>query len=196
MEANNLIINYISQYIQLTEEEKNFIEKQNLIRFYKKNTVLLAEGQTSKECYFVLKGCVRGYFIINGEEKTTDFFLENDSINPVSYINKKPSDYFLSCLENCVLAVGDDTRNEQLLKQVPRLEGMLVKMTTSLLTQNKSFLDSFKVLTPEMRYVQLMETRPELFQRAPLYHIASYLGITPVSLSRMRKRIAVRNHSL
>lgn len=192
MEPNDLIIDFIKQYTPLTEKEITAISEQNLIRHFKKNTLILCEGQYANECYFVLKGCVRSYFLIDGIEKTTDFFLENDSITPSSYLDKKPSTYYLSCLEDCVIAIGDEKRNEELIKKVPALEGMIVKMTTALLNTSRISLDDFKVLGPEMRYIKLLETRPELFQRAPLQYIASYLGITPVSLSRMRKRIATK----
>lgn len=192
MKENDLIIEFIKQYTTLNEKEISAISAQNLIRQFKKNSLILSEGQYANECYFVLKGCVRSYFLIDGIEKTTDFFLENDSITPSSYVDKKPSTYYLSCLEDCVIAIGDEKRNKELIKRVPSLEAMIVKMSAALLNTSKTSLDDFKVLSPEMRYIKLMEARPELFQRAPLQYIASYLGITPVSLSRMRKRIATK----
>jgi len=104
----------------------------------------------------------------------------------------KPSDYFLSCLEDCVVALGNEERNKKLLEDVPKLESMVVQLSGSLLAESNNALDDFKNLSPEMRYRKLMENRPELFQRVPLQYIASYLGITAVSLSRMRKRISAK----
>jgi CRP-like cAMP-binding protein len=186
------IIEFITQYIPLTEEEISIIKEQNLIKYYKKGEILLSEGNYAKDCYFVLKGCVRSYHIIDGEEKTTDFYTENQTINPVSYLKKQPSEYFLSCLEDCVISLGNEERNKALLMKIPRLESMVLQLSGSLLAENHTSLDDFKNLSPEMRYIKLSQNRPDIFQRVPLQYIASYLGITPVSLSRMRKRISTK----
>jgi len=186
----NKIIEFITRYIPLTGEEIDVINKQNLIKEFKRGSLLLSEGEYAKDCYFVLKGCVRSYHIIDGEERTTDFYTENQTINPVSYLVNKPSEYYLSCLEDSVIALGNEERNKELLAKVPKLESMIVQLSGSLLAANQNSLDDFKNLSAEMRYRKLLDTRPDLFQRVPLQYIASYLGITPVSLSRMRKRIS------
>jgi len=184
------IIEFITRFIPLSKEEIEIINEQNLIKSYKKGTILLSEGEYAKDCFFVLKGCIRSYHVVDGEEKTTEFYTENQTINPVSYLVKKPSASYLSCLEDCVIALGNDDRNKQLLQKVPKLESMVINLSGTLLAENQDSLDDFKNLSPEKRYKKLIDTRPELFQRVPMYHIASYLGITAVSLSRMRKRIS------
>ncbi|AFK03865.1 putative transcriptional regulator, Crp/Fnr family [Emticicia oligotrophica DSM 17448] len=189
---DNLIINYISKYIPLTEEEIEIIKEQNLIRYFKKNELLLEEGEYAKECYFVLSGCVRAYYLMDGEERNTEFYIENQSITPVSYQTKKPSEYYLSCLEDCVLALGSDERNQKLLEKVPKLTTMIMQMSNEMLVQKVIEFDEFKTFSPEQRYLNLLEKRPDLVNRIPLYHLASYLGITQVSLSRIRKRISVQ----
>lgn len=186
---DDAIIDFIGKYITLTEEEIRVIKSQNLIKHYAKNEVLLSEGEQASTCYFVLKGCVRAYYIIDGEERNTDFYTESQSITPVSYFNREPSAYFLSCLEDCVLALGDEERNKALIEQVPRLGELITKMSGELLMQKVVEFDQFKNDTPEQRYLKLMENRPDLMSRIPLYHLASYLGITQVSLSRIRKRL-------
>lgn len=189
---DNLIINYISKYIPLTEEEIEIIKEQNLIRYFKKNELLLEEGEYAKECYFVLSGCVRAYYLMDGEERNTEFYIQNQSITPVSYQTKKPSEYYLSCLEDCVLALGSDERNQKLLEKVPKLTTMIMQMSNEMLVQKVIEFDEFKTFSPEQRYLNLLEKRPDLVNRIPLYHLASYLGITQVSLSRIRKRISVQ----
>ncbi|MBX2952613.1 MAG: Crp/Fnr family transcriptional regulator [Leadbetterella sp.] len=185
----NPIIDYISQFIELTEDEAGIINKQNLFRQYRKNEVLLAEGSYAKDCYFIIKGCVRAYYIKDGEERNTDFFFENQTIRPVSYQTKQPSEYYLSCLEECVIAIGDEARNQKLVEQIPKLSALILKMSEELILQKQLEFDHFKNNNPEERYINLLETRPELLNRIPLYHLASYLGITQVSLSRIRGRI-------
>ncbi len=187
------IIDFITKYIPLSEEEIAVINEQNLIRSFKKGDILLEEGSYSRDCFFVLKGCVRSYYLRDGEERTTEFYTENQTINPISYITKKPSEYYLACLEDCVISFGNEERNAQLMAKVPKLQSMVLQLTTDLIADSHVSLDDFKNLSPEMRYRKLLEVRPELFQRVPLQYIASYLGITPVSLSRMRKRIATKD---
>ncbi|WP_247233712.1 Crp/Fnr family transcriptional regulator [Telluribacter sp. SYSU D00476] len=188
----NPIIQFISSYIELTPQEIDIVNEQNQIKAFKKGTVLLTEGAYAKECYFILKGCVRSYYLIDGEERTTEFYTENQGINPVSYLTKQPSEYYLACEEDCEVALSSAERSRVLIEKVPKLEALIMQMSSQLLVQNQVSFDSFKNLSPEMRYLKLLETRPDLFNRVPLQHIATYLGITPVSLSRMRKRIKVK----
>lgn len=187
---DDFIIKYISSFIELTPEEEDIIRNQNLIKSFPKDTILLAEGEHARECYFVLKGCIRRYHNKNGEERTTEFYTENQSIIPVSYTTKSASEYFLSCVEDSVIALGTNERNDELIKQIPKLETMLVQMASLMQANNQIEMDNFKNLTPEERYLNLTETRPDLLNRVPLNYIATYLGITPESLSRIRKRIS------
>lgn len=183
------IIDYISQFIKLTEDEARIISNQNLFRQYKKNEILLAEGKYAKDCYFIIKGCVRAYYIKDGEERNTDFFFENQTIRPISYQTKQPSEYYLSCLEECIIAIGDEGRNQKLVEQIPKLSALILKMNEELFFKKQLELDHFKSNNPEERYIHLLENKPEFLNRIPLYHLASYLGITQVSLSRIRGRI-------
>lgn len=181
------IIKFITNYVSLSEEEIRIIKELNFIQTYKKNTLLLAQGQVAKECYFILKGCVRSYYLIDGEEKTTELYTENQGIVPISYSTKQPSGYYLSCVEDCVVSLG--TKNDLLVERIPKLKSLIMQMNSELLVQNQLSFDLFKNSTPENRYLHLLETRPDLINRVPQYHLATYLGITPVSLSRLRKRI-------
>ncbi|MGV3597533.1 MAG: Crp/Fnr family transcriptional regulator [Bacteroidota bacterium] len=189
---DEVIINFISKHIPLSEQEVEIIVSQNLIKHFKKNELLLAEGQQAKECYFVLNGCVRSYYLIDGEERNTNFYTENQAITPVSYQTQTPSAYYLSCLEDCVLAVGSAERNNELMEKIPKLSALIMEMNNQLLLQKEAELDNFKTFTPEQRYIKLVQQNPQLASRIPLYHLASYLGITQVSLSRIRKRISNR----
>lgn len=183
------IIDFITRYITLSENEKAVILEQNVFRNYSKNELLLREGELPSECFFILKGSIRKFYLIDGEERNTEFYFENDAITPVGYVTKNPSSYFLSALEDTIVAIGTDERNKVLIERIPRLAGMVATMTTQQVLQTENTLDQFKTLNPENRYLQLIQERPDIFERVPLYHIATYLGITPVSLSRMRKRL-------
>jgi len=99
---------FLSQYISLSETDMEVISSLSLFKEVKKGTILLKEGQESKQCYLVLKGCVTSYFLLNGEEKTTEFFTELQPIIPVSYIKQQPSEYYLGCVEDCILSIGSE----------------------------------------------------------------------------------------
>lgn len=189
MNADTFLVNYLSQYMTLSEEEIQIIKTENIIRQYKKNAVLLKEGQIAKECFLVLKGCVKRYYLEDGEEKIMEFYTENDPIAPASYVNKKPSEYYLSCIEPCIISTGTTERTQEFLQKYPWFVPIFIKIGDSLSTDKQMAFDDFKNLSPEVRYQKLLETRPNLVNRVPQYMIASYLGIKPESLSRIRKRM-------
>ncbi len=186
---NESIIDYISKFIDLSEDEKEIVNQQNIFRKYKKNEILLSEGNYAKDCYYIIQGCVRSYYNNDGEDRNTDFFFENQTIRPVSYQTKQPSAYNLSCIEDCVICIGNDTKNQKLIEQIPKLSLLISQMNENLLLQKTLELNNFKINRPEERYLTLLKDKPELLNRIPLFHLASYLGITPISLSRIRNRI-------
>lgn len=189
------IIAYFSRYMTLTEEEVQLILDNIVFKSFSKGTILLREGELAKECYLVLKGCVRSYYLLDGEEKTTAFFTENHPITPISYIQQTPSDYYISCEEDCVLSVGTPEKTAEAFHRYPRLLTMAQAINEELLINQQLQLDNQIKLSPEQRYLKLLEERSDLFHRVPQYQIASYLGITAVSLSRIRKRIHERRRS-
>ena len=189
MSAENFLVDYFSQYITLSEEEVQLIKNEDIIREYKKGDFLLKEGLIAQVCFLVLKGCVKRYYLEDGEEKIMEFYTENDPIAPVSYINKEPSKYYLSCLEPCIISTGTEERTQRFLQEFPRFVPIFVKIGDSLSAKKQMFLDDYKNLSPEIRYQKLIEARPDLINRVPQYMIASYLGIQPESLSRIRKRM-------
>lgn len=189
MDTGNFLVDYFSQYITLSKEEVQLIKNEDIIREYEKNDFLLKEGQVAKVCFLVLKGCVKRYYLEDGEERIMDFYTENDPIAPVSYATQEPSKYYLSCVEPCIISTGTEERTQQFLQKFPRFVPIFVKIGDSLSAKKQVFLDDFKNLTPEIRYQKLLDTRPDLVNRVPQYMIASYLGIQPESLSRIRKRI-------
>ncbi len=186
---DNYIIDFISQFIKLSENEVQIIKDQNLFRRCVKNELLLQEGQYAKDCFFIIQGCVRAFYIKDGEERNTEFFFENQTIRPVSYLTKQPSQYYLACLEDCLVAIGSEERNKKLVEQIPHLTSLISQMNDNLIVQKTLEFDDFKNHSPEERYLLLLKKKPELLNRIPLYHLATYLGITQISLSRIRSRI-------
>jgi CRP-like cAMP-binding protein len=185
----NELFSFISKYMPLFEEEKKAIIELDIFRNYKKGTLLLKEGEFSKEGYFVIKGCIRSYYIIDGEEKTTAFYTESESFAPLCIVNNKPSDHYVSCVEDSILTVANPEKEKIIFEKFPRFESLCRVLSEELLAKNQASFDDFKTSSPEQRYLNLLQKRPDLLQRVPQYQMASFLGITPQSLSRMRNRL-------
>jgi CRP-like cAMP-binding protein len=191
----DLLFDFISKYISLTEEEKNAIISLDLFRSVKKGTILLKEGQKSKDGYFILKGCIRKYYVINGEEKTTDFFTEMEGLTPHCVTNNVPSEYFVSCVEDTILTVANPDMGVEVNARFPKFDIMCRMLSEELLAKEQINFDEFKTSSPEQRYLNLLQNRPDLIQRVPQHQLASYLGIKPQSLSRLRARITEKSKS-
>ncbi|WP_304132432.1 Crp/Fnr family transcriptional regulator [Ignavibacterium album] len=189
------LFNFIAKYISLTEEEKNAIISLDIFRSVKKGTVLLKEGQKSKDSYFVLKGCIRTYYIIDGEEKTTAFYTEMEGLTPPCVLSKTPSEYYVSCVEDTILTVSNSDMEAEMNSKFPKFETMCKMLSEELLAKKQIDFDEFKTSSPEQRYLNLLQKRPDLIQRVPQHQLASYLGIKPQSLSRLRARILKKNKS-
>ena len=183
------LFDFISKYISLTEEEKNALLSLDLFHVVEKGTILLEEGQKSKDSYFVLKGCIRVFYEIDGEERTTAFYTEMDALTPHCVVNKTPSNYFISCVEDSILTVSNAEMEAEVNSKFPKFDIMCRLLSEELLAKQQIDFDAFKTSSPEQRYLNLLQKRPDLIQRVPQHQLASYLGIKPQSLSRLRARI-------
>ena len=188
-----LLFDFISKYISLSDDEKHAILSLDIFRSIKKGTILLEEGQRSHEGYFVLKGCIRTYYVIDGEEKTTAFYTEMEGLTPHCVIHKAPSDYYISCVEDSILTVANPGMEEEIFHKFPKFETLCRILSEELLAKQQINFDEFKTSSPEQRYLSLLQKRPDLIRRVPQYQLASYLGIKPQSLSRLRARIMDKN---
>ncbi|MCF8449082.1 MAG: cyclic nucleotide-binding domain-containing protein [Taibaiella sp.] len=185
----DILFDFLSKYITLTEEEKNSILSLDIFHSIKKGTILLKEGQRTKESYFVLKGCIRAYYVIDGEEKTTAFYTEMEGLTPPCVISKTPSEYYVSCMEDNILIISNSDMEVAVNGKFPKFETLCRILSEELLAKQRIDFDSFKTSSPEQRYLNLIQNRPDLIQRVPQHQLASYLGIKPQSLSRLRARI-------
>lgn len=174
----------------LTDDEKKVISDLDLFIQVKKGTILLKEGQRSQDGYFVLKGCIRKFYIIDGEEKTTNFYTEMQGEVPECVLSKSPSSYYLSCVENSIISVSTPDMEAEVFAKFPRFETLCRILSEDLLVKSQATLDDFKNSSPSKRYENLLVTRPDLIQRVPQHQLASFLGITPQSLSRLKARLA------
>lgn len=188
---DNEIVKLISRYLDLSNDEATAFAECIPIKTFNKGYILLREGQVSRDSYFVIQGCLRKYYIMNGEEKTTEFYVEDNSVASLqSYKNKTPANHYFECVEESRLAVLSYDKEQELFKRVPKYEALCRMSMENDFGEQQEALAKFIMSSPEERYKNLVDTRPDLLQRIPQYHLASYLGVKPESLSRIRKRIA------
>lgn len=192
----HLLFDFLSQYVNLNEEEKQAILDLDIFHSFKKGTVLLEEGQNSKKGYFVLKGIIRKYYNLNGEFKTTAFYTEMEGLTPHCVTNIKPSEYYIDCVEDSILTVATPDMEVQIFEKFPKFETLCRLLSEDLLAKQQVNFDDFKLNSPEDRYLKLVDHRPDLLQRVPQHLLASYLGIKPQSLSRLKARIHQKSKSL
>ncbi|MGB1205779.1 MAG: Crp/Fnr family transcriptional regulator [Chitinophagales bacterium] len=186
---NDLIQSFFSKYYLSEEEKKNMIEL-NLFKTYAKGTVLLKEGEYSKYNYFVIKGCLRAYYMIDGIEKTISFYLEEDAIFTESPVHGKASKYYIICEEDCVLLRTSRKEEEFFTKKFPKMLILCNEFIKKEIVQQQEKFNFYTISSPELRYINILKNKPQLTQRVAQYHIASYIGIKPESLSRIKKRIS------
>lgn len=189
------LIKYLKKFSDLDEGMLNEIAKEVPIFEYKKGTILLSQGEVPTKCYFVLKGCVRQYLLDEeGNERTTNFFTEEQSVTIYNgHTDDKESKFYLVCIEDCVLVTGNLDEEQQMYERFSSLKGVTRNILESNMGAMHDDLVAFMTSTPEERYKLLLKNRPEIIDRVPQHQLASYIGISPESLSRIKKRIKESN---
>lgn len=185
------IRNYISRFLSFSEEEWTMMQSVLSRRFIKKGEYLLREGEICNHVTFINKGFVRIYNIIQDEDLTITFAFEgNFTTDFASLIPRKPSTDYIVAMEDLEILQLEYTDMQALYERamVWQKFGRLITEYVLLFVveRNKALL--FK--SPEERYLKLMKERPKVMANVPLKYIASYLGITPEALSRIRKRLS------
>lgn len=152
-------------------------------------TILLQEGHISRTMFFIEKGCLRTWVNNDGRDISTQFFFEGDKVSGIeSFRTNQPSLYSIETIEPCILQTISQKDFQSMVADLPQLqEEMQEHLFKRLLQSQKSFYSYLKNM-PQQRYQELIEQHPHIVQRIPQHYITSYLGITSVSLSRIRNR--------
>ncbi len=186
----NDLIKFLNQRIPLSEEEFNYLKTEVEILNVRKNQILLSEGLVSSEFYFVIQGCLRLYYTSDSEEKTAYFYTENMFASSYESFNKRiPAKHAIAAVEDSILTVFKYEQVERFLSFSPRFEILARIVMEEELAACQSIISSFVTQNAEMRYLSLLRDERKLTERIPQYQIATYLGVSPETLSRIRKRI-------
>lgn len=153
---------------------------------------LTQAGEVAQQCYFVVKGCVRvSVQNLEGEDISCYFAAEGMFVsNYESFLTGAPSAYGLQALEPCELLAIDRLGLEELYRNTTYGERIGRRMAELLFIDTMQRLTSFYMQTPEERYLAFLAATPQLLNRIPQHYIASYIGVRPQSLSRIKRRVA------
>lgn len=185
----SLFYKYTGQIISFNEKEREIIESAFTFRQVPKKFKLAEEGKVAKELFFINKGLVRLYYTKDGQEITGFIFKEGLFASSYeSFLRQMPSIQTLETLEDSDLLVIDNKGLEQLYESVPKMHILARKVAEQRFINGQMILSSFILDSPEERYNKFEAQHGDLLLRVPHHIIASYLGITPVSMSRIRNR--------
>ncbi len=187
-----LLRQVMSQTIQIADDEWAAFEPHIFTKTIKKRTHLLQKGQISQQIGLVVSGSFRQYYLMDGVEKTTYFFFENNFVGDYdSFLTQRPCDHYVETLEDSVILYFDRETIYRMYRIYPKFETFARLIAENVYLCAKDRLVNFLLDTPEGRYRHFLASHEAeiILQRVPQHYIASYLGMTPVSLSRIRSRV-------
>ena len=182
---------YIKDITNITPLEEEVIDSLFEREEFLKGQFLLREGNVARHIFFIEKGLVRVFrHSEEGKEVTAFFCPENTFVTAFdSFYTQRTTNYNLVLLEDSVIYSFTAQELEEMITKSNAMAKLLYHTTYDLARKMSMLLASVKFRTAEERYKLLLHDFPNVFQRAPLIHIASFLGITPETLSRMRAQI-------
>ena len=190
---NTNLKEFITKYVTLSDIELEDITGKFKSKVVKKNNYLLREGDTCKDLVFVQKGCLRLYYLNDEIEVSVWFaFPQSSAIEIYSFISENPSNYFLQAIEDSEVLYLPKTELNKLYQYQPKMQEMMRNFWEDVIL---NLIDRFTALqkdSAEKRYLDLLG-KPSYLETIPQKYLASFIGVTPTSLSRIRKQI-IKNH--
>ena len=184
------LIKFINNYIELPKLELEAFVNEFKSRNIKKNDYLLQEGEVCKDLVFVQSGCLRLYYLADGIEVSVWFaFKHTSAIEIYSFISQKPTNYFIQAIADTEILYLPKVELEKLYHTHPKMQEMMRKYWEDVVL---NLIDRFTALqrnSAETRYRDLLN-KPDYLLTIPQKYLASFIGVTPTSLSRIRKSIS------
>ncbi|MDO6440176.1 Crp/Fnr family transcriptional regulator [Cyclobacterium sp. 1_MG-2023] len=184
------LIENIQLYTSLNKDEIDLLREAVDKKTFRKNEIIFTEGKIANDIFFVTKGCVRLFYNVDGNDKTAFFYTEGQFICAgESYTFNIPAIENYQAIENTEIFVFGKSKINRLLELAPKFEVIARIATENELITCQRVIASFVTKSAEERYVDLLNTQGELFQRVPQQYIASFLGVSPETLSRIKTRV-------
>lgn len=181
---------YTNLIPKLTNVEWNALENKLTIKHFKKGEAIVKQGEVCNYVYFINKGFCRLFKVVDGKEIATGFIEDNEYISVYdSFLTRQPAFESLEALEDTELICLSYTDMQVLYQQYPIFETFGRKIAEQLFIWTVQRSNALLMLSPEQRYINMIENNAILIQKVPQYMLASYIGVTPEHLSRIRKKM-------
>ena len=190
---NNDLKNFINKYVTLPVTELDDIISKFKSKVVKKNDFLMRQGDTCKDLVFVQNGCLRLYYLKDDIEVSVWFaFRQSSAIEIYSFISESPTDYFLQAIEDSEILYLPKTELNKLYQHHPKMQEMMRNFWEDVILNLIQRFTALQKDSAEQRYMDLLN-KPGYLQTVPQKYLASFIGVTPTSLSRIRRKI-INNH--
>ena len=184
---------FFANYVNLSEDEMQDLTAKFKSKTIRKNDCLLREGETCKDLAIVQKGCLRLYYIKDDIEVSVWFaFPQSSAIEIYSFISENPSNYFIQAIEDSEVQCLSKTELNKLCQYQPKMQEMMRNFWEDVILNLINRFTALQTDSAEKRYLDLL-AKPAYFETIPQKYLASFIGVTPTSLSRIRKQI-IKNH--
>lgn len=186
---NSNLKTFIGKYVNLSDVELEDITSKFKSKTVKKNSYLLKKGDTCKDIVFVNTGCLRLFYLKDNIEISVWFAFEQSSaIEIYSFISESPSNYFLQAIEDSEVLYLSKTELNKLYQRYPKMQEMMRNFWEDVILNLINRFTALQTDSAEKRYLDLL-SKPAYLETIPQKYLASFLGVTPTSLSRIRKQI-------
>jgi CRP-like cAMP-binding protein len=173
----------------LNPETQQLIQSLSTLEHFPKGSMLLREGERSRKSFHIQEGIVRRFSTGEGQITTSEFYFSDDlAFSFSSYVFQRPSREWLECLTPVTAMVANLSELEAAKQEHPQLLELDLRLTERYTLWQEERLLDFRTLSARQRYEKLLQQAPQLFQQVQLTHIASYLGMSLATLSRLRAR--------
>jgi len=184
------LLNHIARFVKLNADEQQVLSDHLSVKKVRKKEFLLKEGDICTANYFIVNGCFRMYFIKeNGQEQIVAFGIDDWWITDYTSLEThKPSLYYIQAVEDAEVIILTKTQRDNLFDKIPMIERYFRILLQRLQGASVTRLKYLFELSAEEKYHNMNNHFPEFIQRVPQYMLASYLGITPEVLSKIRAK--------
>ena len=190
---NTNLKTFITKYVNLSDIELEDITNKFKSKLVKKNNYLLRQGDTCKDLVFVQKGCLRLYYLKDDIEVSVWFaFQQSSTIEIYSFISENPSNYFIQAIEDSEVLYLPKKELNKLYQYQPKMQEMMRNFWEDVILNLINRFTALQKDSAEKRYLDLLN-KPAYLETIPQKYLASFIGVTPTSLSRIRKQI-IKNH--
>lgn len=183
------LLEYIHSLTPFSDESWTLLQTVLSKRIYRKNELMLKEGEICHSLFYIDKGFCKSYYEVDGVIKNTGFFFENEvATNISSFGSGQPSEFNIAACEEIHTLIFDKEKLFATARQSPEIEALGRHCIRQFATKQEEFSNLFKLYTAQERLEYLESKHPEMIQRIPLSQLASFLGVARETLSRIRKR--------